>query len=524
MESVTTLLDQWYWHGIQATTLFNHTMIISSLLLIFFSVLFYKLNTTTAPKLNLPPSPPKLPIIGNIHQLGTHLHRSLQGLSDKYGPLILIYMGSNSPTLIVSSPEIAREIMKSHDSVFQNRPQVMAADVLFYGCSDVAFSPYGEYWRQMKKICVLELLSLRRVQAFQFLREEEVALMVEEIRRGCKEDGADHVLDLGEMFTTLSNNIGSRSALGRKYEDGNNVSFGDLSKKAMELMGTFNFGDFFPYLRWIDVVTGYNAKVRNTAKAFHALLDQVIDEHQQQSSTDQSDKKDLVDILLQIQKEGQLGINLTRENLKAILLDMFIGGTDTTATTMEWAMAELVKNPSKMKMVQEEVRRVVGNKREVDEADIDQMMYLKCIVKETLRLHAPVMVTRKSWSSVNSKLEGYDIPPKTKVLINAWAIQRDPKLWERPEVFVPERFMNNQVDFKGHHKQFIPFGAGRRGCPGMTFAVVEAEYVLACLLYWFDWRLPPGEKVEDFDMTDVFKPIIRKRMPLRLVPVLHSTC
>lgn len=203
---------------------------------------------------------------------------------------------------------------------------------------------------------------------------------------------------------------------------------------------------------------------------------------------------------------------------------MFIGATDTTATAIEWAMAELVKNPIKMEKAQEDVRRVVGEKRKVDEADIDQMVYLKCVVKETLRLHAPVLVTRKSSSDVSSKLQGYDIPAKTMVLINAWAIQRDPKLWERPEEFVPERFTDNQVDvdFKGHHNQFIPFGAGKRGCPGIAFAAAEAEYVLANLLYWFDWRLPPGETVEDFDMTDVFEMVIRKRIPLRLVPLLHS--
>lgn len=199
---------------------------------------------------------------------------------------------------------------------------------------------------------------------------------------------------------------------------------------------------------------------------------------------------------------------------------MFIGGTDNSASTMEWAMAELVKNPNIMKKVQEEIRRVVGNKSKIDEADIDQMEFLKCVIKETLRLHAPVMITRES--IVGTKLEGYDIPPKTRVLINAWAIQRDPRLWERPEEFVPERFENNLVDFKGHHNQFIPFGVGRRACPGIMFAMAEVEYVLANLLYWFDWRLPPGQTVEALDMSDVFGLVIRKKVPLCLVPVIHS--
>lgn len=203
---------------------------------------------------------------------------------------------------------------------------------------------------------------------------------------------------------------------------------------------------------------------------------------------------------------------------------MFIGATDTTATTMEWAMAELVKNPSIMKKAQEEVRGVIGQKSKVDEMDVNQMNFLKCIVKETLRLHAPVFTARKTCASV--KLEGYDIPPNLKVLINSWAIQRDPKLWDRPEEFMPERFANNSVDFKGHQHQFIPFGSGRRGCPGMSFAIVEVEYVLANLLYWFDWELPDDMSAENLDMSDVFTPVIRKKLPLHLVPIAHhpKTC
>ncbi|KAK2663631.1 hypothetical protein Ddye_002205 [Dipteronia dyeriana] len=183
---------------------------------------------------------------------------------------------------------------------------------------------------------------------------------------------------------------------------------------------------------------------------------------------------------------------------------------------MEWAMAELVKNPSMMKKAQEEVRRVVGEKSKIDETHINQMEYLKCIVKESLRLHAPAMIPRAT--TTGTKLEGYDIPAKTIVIINSWAIQRDPKSWDRPEEFIPERFANVSVDFHGQHNQFIPFGGGRRGCPGIGFAAIEVEYVLANLLYWFDWKLPDCGRGEDLDMSDVYKLVIRKKFPLHLVP------
>ncbi|TXG50184.1 hypothetical protein EZV62_022708 [Acer yangbiense] len=199
---------------------------------------------------------------------------------------------------------------------------------------------------------------------------------------------------------------------------------------------------------------------------------------------------------------------------------MFIGGTDTTALTIEWAMAEVMKNPSLMRKAQEEVRRVVGGKQKIDETDINQMEYLKCIVKETLRLHAPLLTSRAT--AVSAKLRGYDIPPKTIVLINSWAIQRDPKLRDRPEEFIPDRFANISVDFHGQHNQFIPFGAGRNGCPAILFANIEAEYMLANLLYWFDWNLPDCGRGEDLDMSDAYVLVIRKKFPLRLVPVMHS--
>ncbi|XVF49776.1 hypothetical protein PTKIN_Ptkin04bG0042000 [Pterospermum kingtungense] len=185
---------------------------------------------------------------------------------------------------------------------------------------------------------------------------------------------------------------------------------------------------------------------------------------------------------------------------------MFVGGTETIATTMEWMMAELLKHPNIMKKVQEEVRNVVGNKTKIDVDDINKMEYLKCVIKETLRLHpaGPLLAPRET--SARVKLGGYDIPSNIAVLVNACAIQRDPNWWEKPEEFIPERFENSSVDFKGQDFHFIPFGIGRRGCPGMPFGVASVEYVVANLPYWFDWILPAGENLENLDMTELYGP------------------
>lgn len=200
---------------------------------------------------------------------------------------------------------------------------------------------------------------------------------------------------------------------------------------------------------------------------------------------------------------------------------MFGAGTDTTAVTVEWAMAELVKHPDAMKKAQAEIRRVVGEKAKVGEEDLHQLHYLKLIIKETLRLHpaAPLLVPRETLTDVEVK--GYHIAANTRVFVNAWAIARDPNSWKKPEEFLPERFANIPIDFKGRDFQFIPFGAGRRSCPGMSFGINSVELALANLLYWFNWELPKGLTKDDLDMSEDVGITVHMKFPLRMVPKLH---
>ncbi|KAE8009552.1 hypothetical protein FH972_005983 [Carpinus fangiana] len=480
-------LQQYSWQELNKIPFINPL-----LSLLFFISFLYAFKRIRSGKPNLPPSPPKLPIIGNLHQLGTLPYRSLHALSNKYGPLMFLNLG-HTPTLVVSSGDMAREMLKTHDVVFSNRPKITAANALLYGCTDVGFSPYGEYWRQARRICVLELLSLKRVQSFQYVREEEIEVLMKKIRKSCSKGNS---VDLSKMLMATSNNIVSRCVLGKTFEEEEGKStFEHLSRRIMVHLGAFCFGDFFPFLGWIDVLTGFIPSLKATFRELDALFDQAIEEHKT-FETDDDERKDL---------------------------DMFVGGTDTTSTTLEWLMAELIKHPNVMKRAQEEVRRVVGKKSKIDVNDINQMHYLKCILKETLRLHPPVPLSVPRETSTSVKFRGYDIPQKTRVFLNIWAIQRDPTLWERPEEFLPERFKDTAVDFNRQEFEFIPFGGGRRRCPGLTFGVASIEYVTANILYWFDWRLPSGSAREkDLDMSEVNGLTVSKKIPLFLVPTLHS--
>ncbi|XP_050370808.1 phenylacetaldehyde oxime monooxygenase CYP71AN24-like [Argentina anserina] len=487
-----------------------------SLLLLSIFILFS--SSKSGSKLKSPPSPTKLPLIGNLHQLGTLPHRSLGNLSKKHGPLMLLHLGQ-VPTLVVSSAEMAKEVMKTHDSVFCSRPKLTATNKLVYGGYDIGFSPYGEYWRQLRKLSVQELLSVKRVQQFQYAREEEVGEMVNNIRKACR---GQSPINLSEMLIRASGNIMSRCVLGRKIVGENGCWFGELSRTVMTQLMVFSVEDFFPSFRWIDSLTGLTARLNKTFVKADGFLDLLIEEHR--TANKEVDSKDFVDILLQCQKDSMLDFKLTRDNLKGILWDMLIGGSDTSSTALEWLMVELLRNSNVMARLQQEVRRVVGKKARVEVSDIEQMDYLKCVIKEALRLHppGPLLLPRETIAAV--ELGGYHIPAKTRVLVNAFAIQRDPELWDRPEEFLPERFEGHSVDFKGQDFQFITFGGGRRVCPGMNMAVAAVQYELANLVYWFDWKLPSSESVlaETLDMTEVYGLTVRKNAHLHVVPLLYS--
>ncbi|KAL9228376.1 hypothetical protein vseg_003965 [Gypsophila vaccaria] len=487
---------------------------------------------TVSKNRNLPPSPPKLPILGNLHQFGKFPHRSLKTLSEKHGRdgLMSIQIGSVA-AIVVSSADAACDILKTNDVIFANRPKSRIMCKIIYGGKDLVFSPYGEFWRQIRSVCVLQLLSNKKVQSFCNVRAEEVRSIVETIRVG---DGDDALVNLTEAFMTLSSNVLCRTAYGRKYEGGlSGTHFGELLADFVEVMAVLSMGDFIPWLGWVDRVSGLEKRVADVAKRFDDFLEMVVKEHVEcyeskktsgggAADGEDESRKDFVDILLDVQRDNPDA--LPTDSIKAIILDMFAAGTDTTFTLLEWAMTELLGAPEVMKKLQDEVRQVVKQKPMVDEDDLEKLQYLRAVLKETLRLHPPLPLLLFRQASKDVKLKGYDIAAKTQVIINAWAIQRDPAYWENPEQFLPERFLNSAVELRVPVTDFswIPFGGGRRGCPGISFALATSELTLANLVYTFDWALPGGTECDVSKVAERPGITINRRDPLMVIPSLHS--
>lgn len=195
---------------------------------------------------------------------------------------------------------------------------------------------------------------------------------------------------------------------------------------------------------------------------------------------------------------------------------MLAGGTDTSSTTLEWAMTELLRHPTVLKKLQREVREIIEDKRDITEKDLGKMQYLKAVVKETLRFHPPIPLLGRI-AREDVRVMGQDIAAGTMVITNAWAIGRDPASWDEAEKFMPDRFLNSSVDFKGHNFELIPFGTGRRICPGISFTMTIVELVLANLVHKFEWGLPEGTKTQDLDTTEQPGATVHRKYPLLAV-------
>ncbi|KAG6502918.1 hypothetical protein ZIOFF_035207 [Zingiber officinale] len=462
----------------------------------------------------LPPGPTRWPIVGNLMQIGILPHKDMAHFCSSYGPLVYLRLGTVD-AITTYDPAVVREILVRQDDLFASRPKLVSGFQLSYGGRGIAFAPMGPQWKRLRRTCVEHLLTARRFESFAGNRALEALHLMRDVReKACKGE----IIEVSQVLGAFTMNNVTRMLLGRRYlgtDPAEAAELLSLTDQLSCLQGSFYPGDYLPLWRWlVDFFVGTEKKIREISRSLDGFLQRIIDEHRQaieaknQTDGGRGENSDFVDVLLSLQMD-------VRE-IKAIMLDIFEGGTDTSAVAIEWAMAEAIKNPKVLERAREELDRVVGPDRMVRESDLGDLNYLRCIVRETFRMHPPVPLLVPHESTQATELMGYDIPAKTRVFINAHALGRNKRVWgDDADEFQPERHLpaadgeKVEVLRKGE-LEILPFGAGKRRCPGVTGGMTLVLLALANLFHGFDW-----EALEEIDMEEAFGLVLRKAKPLR---------
>ncbi|PIN04379.1 Cytochrome P450 CYP2 subfamily [Handroanthus impetiginosus] len=464
----------------------------------------------TNSKKQTPPSPPGpygLPILGYLPFLQPNLHYNFTKLAYKYGPIYKLRLGTKL-CIVISSPSLIKEVVRDQDAIFANRDPPVAALVATGGGLDIAWSPYGPYWRDMRKLFVHEMLSNKNIQASYLLRKGEVRKMVRNLR--CK---IGEPFNIGEVVFLTAVNVITNLLWGGMNGGGKwdrlGGEFREKLSKLMDLFGKPNVSDFIPCLGKFDV-EGIEKDMREVLSSAEEILDVVVGERMKIMKGGGECRGERRRDFLEILFEG-----LTQKQI--VKQDSVLGGTDTTATTVEWVMTELLDKPHVMEKVQQELTGVVGVNNIVEESHISKLHYLDAVVKETFRLHPPLPLLIPRSPSQSCTVGGYTIPKGSRVFLNMWSISMDPQLWENPLEFHPNRFLNDtrNFDYMGNNFQYLPFGSGRRMCPGLPLGEKMVMYLLATLIHSFEWRLPEGEMI---DLSEKFGFVMRKSKPLQAIP------
>ncbi|XP_031272062.1 cytochrome P450 98A2 [Pistacia vera] len=488
-------------------------LILLSILSIF---LAYKLFQRL--RFKLPPGPRPLPIVGNLYDIKPVRFRCFAEWAQAYGPIISVWFGSTL-NVIVSDSELAKEVLKENDQQLADRHRSRSAAKFSRDGKDLIWADYGPHYVKVRKVCTLELFTPKRLEALRPIREDEVTAMVESIFKDCTDPqiNGKNLLIRKYLGAVAFNNI-TRLAFGKRFVNSEGVmdeqglEFKAVVANGLKLGASLAMAEHIPWLRWMFPLEE-EAFAKHGARR-DRLTRAIMEEHTLARKQSGGAKQHFVDALLTLQEK----YDLSEDTIIGLLWDMITAGMDTTAISVEWAMAELIKNPRVQQKAQEELDRVIGVERVMTESDFSSLPYLQCVAKEALRLHPPTPLMLPHRANANVKVGGYDIPKGSNVHVNVWAVARDPAVWKDPLEFRPERFFEEDVDMKGHDYRLLPFGAGRRVCPGAQLGINLVTSMLGHLLHHFSWAPAEGVKAEEIDMSENPGLVTYMKTPIQAVP------
>ncbi|XP_038699211.1 xanthotoxin 5-hydroxylase CYP82C4-like [Tripterygium wilfordii] len=461
-------------------------------------------------------SPPEakgaLPFIGHLHLLARSsksAYKILGEMADKIGPTFILKLGVHR-TLIVSTPEIAKECFTTNDRIFATRPTSMAADILGYHYAMFAISPYGPYWREMRKIATVELLSNHRIDLLREVLKSEVRTPINKIRKQMNTNETAVKMDLKQWLEDLNLNMITRVIAGKQCvgaktkaekEEYERIQKG--LKELLALAGSFAVGDALPFLRRFDI-GGVEKAMRRTSKEMDGILQEWLNEHKQKRASGKVEgTQDFIDVMLSICDRDAVKSSSHDADtiIKATCLSLVLGGAETSTMALTWAISLLLNNPPELKKAQQELDTCVGRDRRIEDSDLQKLVYIPAIIKETLRIYPPSALDAPHMSTEDCTIDGFHIPAGTQLLVNIAKVNHDPRAWPNPEEFKPERFLttHKHIDFRGQDFELLPFGSGRRVCPGIPLANQSILLTLSNLLHEFDIASPTGGPV---DMTE----------------------
>ncbi|XP_051123777.1 cytochrome P450 81Q32-like [Andrographis paniculata] len=452
---------------------------------------------------NKPPSPPSLPLIGHLHLLKEPLNQTLQALSAKYGDILLLRLGVRK-VLLVTSPAAVEECFTKNDIVFANRPSTLSTKHFSYNYTTISIAPYGDHWRNLRRLAAMEIFLPTRIAIFTSTRRKELLLLLNELSCDSEKNCGWIKVDLKSKFIELAFNVLSMTIAGKRYygdnvedaEEARRVRF--IMREMLEYSGNTNLGDLLPILQWVDF-QGLEKRFAALMEKLDRFLQDLVNERRGALS-----ETTMIDRLLSLQEDDP-GY-YTDEIIKGIILVLLVAGTDTMSISMEWAMALLLNNPEAMKKIKSEIDAHVPADRLLSEEDLPKLTYLNKVIAETLRLYPPVPFLIPHEASGDCKVGGYDVEKGTMLLVNIWAIHRDPRLWEEPDKFLPERHGGREEE-----GFMLPFGSGRRKCPGGGIATRVLGLTLGTMIQVLEWERVSDELV---DMTEGTGFSIPKVLPL----------